>query len=61
MDAHLGGFAEAYDLSVIQVVQLLAAEKGWSWSRRRTEQKRAEEFLDTFYAAVAPPPTPSAA
>jgi hypothetical protein len=38
-----------------QVVELLAAEKGWGRWRRRQELKRGQEFLRSFRAAPGPP------
>jgi hypothetical protein len=35
----------------LQVVELMAAEKGWGWWRRRKELQRAEAFLKTFTAS----------
>ncbi len=39
----------------VQVVELLAAEKGWGWWRRRKELARALDFLQTFKATPATP------
>lgn len=39
----------------VQVVELLAAEKGWGWWRRRKELARALDFLQAFKATPAPP------
>lgn len=50
---------EAAREALPRVVELLAAEKGWGRWRKSTEQKQAMEFLDTFYAAAAPPALPT--
>jgi len=45
-----------------QVVELMAAEKGWSRWRSKKELQRALDFLQTFDAPHAQaPPAPAAA
>jgi hypothetical protein len=35
---------------LMQIVELMAQEKGWWWGRRRAELKRAQEYLATFHS-----------
>ena len=39
-------------------MDLLAKEKGWGWWRKRAERARAQAYLATFHATLAPPPPP---
>ena len=39
----------------MQILDLMAQEKGWWWPRRRAELKKAREYLRTFHATPEVP------
>lgn len=41
----------------MQIVELMAAERGWWWWRRKAELKRASTFLKSFKAGEGSPKT----
>ena len=47
--------------TVVQVVELMAEEKGWWYWKRQRELKRARAFLQTFTSDAAAPGKKSAA
>jgi hypothetical protein len=39
----------------MQILDLMAQEKGWWWPRRRAELKRARQYLATFHSIPEAP------
>ena len=39
----------------VQILDLMAEEKGWWWPRRRAELKKARQYLATFHATPEAP------
>ncbi|KAK9916103.1 hypothetical protein WJX75_008612 [Coccomyxa subellipsoidea] len=44
----------AAEQALPKIVELMAQEKGWWWARRRTETKRAQDYLATFHSRPVP-------
>ena len=39
----------------VQILDLMAQEKGWWWPRRRAELKKARRYLSTFHSIPEAP------